>query len=63
VDRLERKKLELQLMKVHTAMAELEYRIEERKEDIKRMEDHIDLQKEQELKIKQELEISKNKEE
>lgn len=55
MQRLERKKLELQLMKVNTAIAELEYKIEERNEDIKRMEEHIVLQKEQEQKIKEEL--------
>jgi len=52
---LERKKLELQLKKADTAIAELDYKIEERKEDIKRMEDHILLQKTLEQDIKEKL--------
>ena len=52
---LEEKRKELQLKKIDTAIAELEYKIEERLEDIKRIEDHILLQKEQEEKTKLEL--------
>ena len=52
---LERKKLELNLMKCQTARMELEYKIEERKADIQRIEDHIALQDVQEAKLKQEL--------
>ena len=55
MEKLERKKLEFRLKKVDAAVAELEYKIEERLEDIKRMQDHIELQKEEETKIKKEL--------
>ena len=41
---LKEKKKELDLKKVEAAIAELEYKILERMEDIKRMEDHIELQ-------------------
>lgn len=51
---LEKKKTEVELMRVTTARMELEYKIEERKEEIQRMEDHIKIQiaKESELKDK-----------
>ena len=39
---LKEKKKELDLKKVEAAIAELEYKILERMEDIKRMEDHIE---------------------
>jgi septal ring factor EnvC (AmiA/AmiB activator) len=55
MDALERKKLELQLKKVDTAIAELEYKIAERQVDIERMEEHIALQKKQEQEIKNQL--------
>ena len=51
---LEKKKTEVELMRVTTARMELEYKIEERKDEIRRMEDHIKIQiaKESELKDK-----------
>jgi peptidoglycan hydrolase CwlO-like protein len=52
---LERKKLEVQLKRIDATIAELEFKIDERKEDIRRIEEHILLQKEQETEIKQKL--------
>ena len=52
---LEKKKLQLQLKKADTAIAELEYKIEERLEDIERMKNHIELQKKIEDDIKTQL--------
>jgi len=48
---LAKKKKEMELKKIEAAIAELEYKILERFEDIKRIEAHIELQKER----KQEL--------
>lgn len=48
---LEKKKKEMELKRIEAAIAELEYKILERMEDIKRIEAHIELQKER----KQEL--------
>ena len=50
---LAEKKKEMELKKIAAAICELEYRIEERKEDIKRMEDHIILQKQREEEVLQ----------
>ena len=52
---LKKKKLELDIMKVAAAKAELEYKIEERLEDIQRMKDHILLQETREKELKEEL--------
>lgn len=52
---LENKKKKVQLLQITAAIAELEYKIEERKEDIKRMEDHIILQQKKQSEIKKEL--------
>ena len=52
---LERKKIQLNLMKTQTARMELEYKIEERKADIERIEEHIVLQEVREKELKQEL--------
>ena len=51
---LERKKMELELRKVETAKMEMEVRIYEREEDIKRLQDNILIQdiKIEELTIK-----------
>ena len=48
---LELKKTQVELMRVQTARMELEYKIEERLEDIKRMEDHIKTQEEKEKEL------------
>lgn len=50
---LSRKKLEL--MRVETARHELEFKIEERLDEIKRIQDHIKVQKEKEEQLKQEI--------
>ncbi len=52
---LEKKKTQVELMRVTTARMELEYKIEERKEDIKRMEDHITIQIQKENELKQKM--------
>jgi hypothetical protein len=51
---LERKKMELELMRVKTAKMDLELKIEEMKEDIIRLTMHVDIQikKEKELALK-----------
>lgn len=51
---LELKRLKLDLVKVGAAKAELQFKIEERLEDIKRIEDNIKISeaKEEELKAK-----------
>lgn len=53
---LEQKKKELSIIKAQAAIAELEYKILERHEDIKRMEDHIELQKKIIEDLKEDLE-------
>lgn len=55
MDTLERKKLEVQLKRIDATIAELELKVDERKEDIKRIEDHIQLQKDLENEIKEKL--------
>ena len=55
MERLERKKLEMQLKQVEAKIAELDFKIEERKEDIKRIEDHIVQQKEREQELTEQL--------
>lgn len=52
---LEKKKKEVDLKKIEAAVAELEYKIEERKADIERMRDHIALQIDRKTKILEEL--------
>jgi hypothetical protein len=51
---LEKKKLNLELMRVKMARMELEFRVDERKEEIKKLEDNIKISeaKEQELSDK-----------
>jgi hypothetical protein len=41
---LEMKRLEMQVKKADAVVAELEYKIQERLDDIQRMKDHIQLQ-------------------
>lgn len=52
---LELKRTQVELMRVTTARMELEYKIEERKDEIKRMEDHIKIQFEKEMELKQKI--------
>lgn len=55
MDAMERKKLEVQLKRIDATKAELELKIDERKEDIKRIEEHIELQNKLEQEIKEKL--------
>jgi len=48
---LEVKKTKLELMKCQTAKMELEYKIEERLQDIQRIQDHIKLQEDREIEL------------
>lgn len=50
---LEKKKKEMELRRVETARMELELKIEERMDEIKRLQEHVQIQleKEQQLKI------------
>lgn len=54
VNKIEIKRMKLEMVKVAAARAEMEFRIEERMEEIARIEDNIKLQdkREQELKEK-----------
>jgi C4-dicarboxylate-specific signal transduction histidine kinase len=54
VDNLELKRMEVELIRVQAARAELEFRIIEREHDIMRIKEHIKVQldKEEELKNK-----------
>lgn len=52
---LEKKKVELELMRVKTARMELEMRIEERKEEIERMAEHIVIQEKREEELQAKL--------
>jgi hypothetical protein len=52
---LEKKKTQVELMRVQTARMELEYKIEERKEEIRRMEEHIKIQNEKEAELTEKL--------
>lgn len=61
---LEKKKLQVELMRVKTAKMELECRIEERQEEILRVQEHIIVQqaKEEELQAKlDEMKVTNNK--
>ena len=57
---LQNKRLKLDIVKANAAIAELEYKIEERLEDIERTKDHISKQHKL-IKLK-EAELEKNKE-
>ena len=48
---LELKKMKVELLRVSAAKAELEYRIEESMENIKRIEDSIKIQKDKEEEL------------
>jgi hypothetical protein len=53
---LEQKKKVLELAKVEVARKELEYKIEERLEEIERLKAHIQVQLETEKKLKSQIE-------
>ncbi len=52
---LEEKKKRLELMRVQVARQELEFKIEERMEEVKRLEEHIKIQIEKESQLLAEL--------
>lgn len=52
---LENKKKKLELQRVILAKDELEFKIEERLEEIERLKTHIEIQKQTILKLKQEI--------
>lgn len=56
---LERKKKQLELKRVVMAREELEFKIEERLEEIERLKSHIDVQLRKEEELKLELETLK----
>jgi len=53
---LEKKKKEVELKRIDANIADLEYKIQERMEDIGRMEAHIQLQKERMKIVTKEIE-------
>ena len=53
---LELKRTKLELVKVAAARAELEFKVEERLEDIARIKDHIRIQLEKEAELKAKIE-------
>lgn len=53
--RLEIKKMQVELMRVEAARCEMEYKIEERLDDVKRLEEHIITQKQKEQELKQRI--------
>lgn len=52
---LELKRKKLELMRVQTARHELEFKIEEKQDEIKRIQDHIKVQKDKELELGKEI--------
>lgn len=56
---LEIKRMELELVKVAAARAELEFKIEERLDDISRIKEHIRIQQEKEKELTKKIEEAK----
>lgn len=52
---LDIKRKELELLRVETARKELEFKIEERLDDISRLKGHIEIQLKKEAELKEEL--------
>ena len=52
---LEKRRKALELLRVRTAKAELAFKVEEKMDEIKRIEAHIKVQEEAELRIEKEL--------
>jgi len=50
------KKLRVELIQVQAARASLELRVEERLEEIERLQEHIEIQKKKELELSQKIE-------
>ncbi len=57
---LETKRKELELIKVAAARAEQEFKILEKKEEIKRLRDHIQAQLKRETELREEIKKTKN---
>ena len=53
--KFEKKRIELELMRVSTAKAELEFKIEERLQEIDRLKEHIVIQEKRQLELKQQI--------
>lgn len=53
--KLEIKKIEVELLRVQASKAELELRIEEAMDNIKKLEEHIQIQNKKEIEIKQKI--------
>lgn len=58
---LEYKRLKMELLKASAAKAELEYKVEERRRDIARIENHIKLQEEREEQLQAEIKALEDK--
>lgn len=54
--KLDMKKLRVELIQVQAARASLELRVEERLEEIERLQEHIEIQKKKELELSQKIE-------
>lgn len=52
---LEKKKMEVEWMRVKTARMELELKIAEREDEIKKLKEHIEIQTKKEQELKQKL--------
>jgi hypothetical protein len=52
---MEIKRINMELLKVQAAKAELEYKIEERRQEILRIEEHILIQAKREKELKEQL--------
>lgn len=52
---LEKKKIQVELMRVQAAKAELELKIDERLEEIKRLEEHIKIQSNKIIELEEKL--------
>jgi len=52
---LELKKIQVELMRVQTAKMELEYKIEEKLDEVRRMQEHITIQEAKELELKEKI--------
>lgn len=52
---LELKRMKLELIKVEAARHELEFRIEEKMEEIERLKQHIEVQKSKEEELKEKI--------
>lgn len=55
MESLEKKRLQLELIRVSATKAELEFKIFEREEDIKRLKDNVKIQEEKELELNKKI--------